>query len=115
MTWPYSRLPDNALLDIAASRLKVKKQGATDARNEWMGDAGEWREFALRRPLRESVEKAGTAETAEGPGEHRAVVGPADHPALAAPGSDNVLVVEMGHLPWAKGEADCVAWWLILR
>ena len=36
-----------------------------DAQNEGMGDAGEWREFVLRRLLREFVEKAGRAETVE--------------------------------------------------
>ena len=36
-----------------------------DAQDEGMGDAGEWRAFALRMLLRELVEKEGTAETAE--------------------------------------------------
>jgi len=58
-----------------------------DAQNEGMGEAGEWREFVLRRLLREFVEKAGRAETGEGPGEHQEGVGPAVHPALAAPGA----------------------------
>ena len=69
MTWPYSLLPDNALLDIlsdmAASRLNVNEQSAMDDQNEGMGDAGEWREFALRRLLRELAAKAGRAEAVE--------------------------------------------------
>jgi len=87
LTGPYSRLPDNPLKDIPASRLNVKEQSAMDAQNEGMGEAGEWREFVLRMLLREFVEKAGRAETGEGPGEHQEGVGPAVHPALAAPGA----------------------------
>ncbi len=55
------------LSDITAKRVSMKKQGAMDAQDEGMGDARDLREFALRRLLREFVEKAGRAETAEGP------------------------------------------------
>ena len=77
-----------------------------------MGDAGEWREFVLRRLLRELVEKAGGAETVEGPGEHQEGVGQAVHPALAAPGTGNGPVAEIGRLLWDGAGADCAAWWL---
>ena len=65
----------------------MKEQGAMDAQDEGMGDAGEWREFALRRLPRELVERAGRAEAVEDPGERQGDIGPAVHPALAAPGA----------------------------
>ena len=97
---------------MPASRLNVKEQSAMDAQDEGMGDARGLREFALRRLLRELVEKAGRAETVEGLGEHQEVVGPAVHPALAAPGARAGGVVELADMAAVSAGAGRAAWWL---
>ena len=81
-----------------------------DARNGRVDDAGEWRAFVLRRPLRELVEKSGTAETPEAPGPTPGRRWPAGSSCAGRAGRTPWGVVELADMAAVSAGADRAAW-----